>query len=83
MNMSGRSTEGTDWLMQGTQAVARKGYGFLLEDVCNHCTLRKIFMVYGFRKVVPCPDKEGVEVLVRGVPFMWFDEVTERCICNL
>lgn len=83
MSTSGHSTEGTDWLKHGTQAVAREGYGFLLDDVCNFCTQRKIFAVYGYYMGVPSRDKEGVEVLVHGTQVMWFDVVPERCVCNL
>lgn len=83
MNTSGRSTEGNDWLVQGTQAVARKGYGFLLDDVCNFCTQKKIFDVYGLYFEYPSRDKEGVEVLVHGTQIMWFDLVPERCVCYL
>jgi len=83
MSTSGHSTEGIDWLSHGVQAVARKGYGFLLDDECNFCTERKIFAVYGYYKALPSPDKEGVEVLVRGTQVMWFDLVPERCVCNL
>jgi hypothetical protein len=83
MSTSGLSTEGTDWLSHGVQAVARKGYGFLLDDECNFCTRRKIFEAYGHNTTFPSRDKEGVEVIVRGVPIMWFDVVPERCTCDL
>jgi hypothetical protein len=70
-------------LAHGVQAVARKGYGFLLDDECNFCTHQKIFEVYGSCMSAPSRDKEGVEVIVHGVPLVWFDAVPERCTCNL
>jgi hypothetical protein len=81
--MSGFSTKGTDWLTQGTQAVARKGYSFLLDDECNFCTQKKLFAVFGYYISEPSRNLKGEEVIVRGTPVMWFDVVPERCICNL
>ncbi len=72
-----------NWVLHGVQAVARKGYGFLLDDECNFCTERKIFAAYGYYTSVPSRNLKGEEVFVRGVPIMWFDVVPERCTCDL
>ncbi len=71
--------------------ACQRGYGFLLEDECNYCTLQRIRELYpahvhelGVRFGAGChPVHNGVEVRVRGVPLVWFDQVPERCMCKL
>lgn len=73
-----------DWMLEGVQAVAmRRGYGFVLEDECNFCTRQRIRELFGPTIVADSIDGTGVEVLVHGVPLVWFDATPKRCTCNL
>ena len=65
----------------GVQAVAPVGRGLVVLDECNCCTLKRIREKHGM--VVLNVVDRGVEVLVHGVPLIWFDAIPERCNCEL
>lgn len=83
MSSFGSRTVAIDNRLVGVQAVARdKGYGFAMGDECNHCTVKRIRDRFGPLMIFEA-DNGGVEVLVHGVPLVWFDAIPpRRCTCK-